>query len=60
MRYSLNDIKYEPFPLTEYKPDPDYKVDDEALEVSFKMNKELMERLLEQFEERRRTNQRIV
>ena len=60
MRYTLNDIKYDPFPLTEYTPDPDYTIDDEALKVSFKKNRELTERLFQQFEERKRTNQRIV
>lgn len=40
--YTLNDIRFNPEPLTLFEPDPNYKPNEEELEQGFKKNRELI------------------
>ena len=51
--YTLNDMKFNPEPLTLFVPDPNYKPDEEKLQKDFKKNRELVK----QFEQFRKQNQ---
>lgn len=40
--YTLNDIRFNPEPLTLFEPDPNYKPNEEELEQGFEKNRELI------------------
>lgn len=58
--YTLNDIKFNPAPLTLCPIGQGDNADAEELKMVFQKNKELMERLERQFNERKMSGQRIV
>lgn len=58
--YTLNDIKFNPAPLTFCPIGEGDNIDEKYLEEAFQKNKELMERLECQFNERKMLGQRIV
>lgn len=58
--YTLNDIKFNPAPLTLCPAGQGDNADAEELQRTFQKNKELMERLERQFNERKVLGQRIV
>ncbi len=58
--YTLNDIKFNPAPLTLCPAGQGNNADKEKLKKIFQKNKELMERLEWQFNERKVLRQRIV
>ena len=59
--YTLNDIKYTPAPLTLCPIGQGYDdVDAEEVEKEFQKNRALLERLQRDFNDRKRTGQRIV
>ena len=43
--YTLNDIRFNPEPLTLFEPDPNYKPNEEELEQGFKKNRELIKEM---------------
>ncbi|MBR1627863.1 MAG: hypothetical protein IJ679_01180 [Lachnospiraceae bacterium] len=43
--YTLNDIKFNPEPLTLFEPDPEYKPNEEELEQDFRRNRELIKEM---------------
>lgn len=58
--YTLNDIKFNPAPLTLCPIGQGDNADKEKLKKTFQKNKELAERLERQFNERKMSGQRIV
>ena len=58
--YTLNDIKYNPTPLTLCAIGTDYKADRKKLDDSFKQNRELMKKLQSEFEQRKLSGARII
>jgi len=58
--YTLNDIKFNPVPLTLCPVGQEDNADKEELKKTFQKNKELTERLERQFNERKVLEQRIV
>lgn len=58
--YTLNDIKFNPAPLTLCPVGQGDNVNEEELKKTFQKNKELMERLEQQFNERKVLGQRII
>lgn len=58
--YTLNDIKFNPAPLTLCPVGQGDHADKEELQKAFQKNKELMERLERQFNERKMLGNRIV
>lgn len=58
--YTLNDIKFNPAPLTLCPAGQEDGADTEELKITFQKNKELRERLERQFNERKRSGKRIV
>lgn len=58
--YTLNDIKFNPEPITLCPIGQGDNADKEELKKTFQKNKELMERLERQFNERKVLGQRIV
>ena len=58
--YTLNDIKFNPAPLTLCPAGQEDNADKEELKKAFQKNKELMERLERQFNERKLQGQRII
>ena len=42
-KYTLNDINFNPEPITFFEPDPNYKPDQKAIEESAQKNRELFE-----------------
>ncbi len=59
-KYTLNDINFDPAPLSKFVPDPDYKADEEEIKRGYQKNRELMERLQRDFNERKMSGRRIV
>lgn len=51
-KYTLNVIKFDPLPLTLFNPEPAYKADEKGLEERFRKNRELMERLQKELNEK--------
>ena len=41
-QYTMDDIIFNPEPLTLFEPDPNYKPNEEELEQGFKKNRELI------------------
>lgn len=58
--YTLNDIKFNPAPLTCCPIGQGDNADEAELKKAFQKNKELAERLERQFNERKMSGQRIV
>lgn len=58
--YTLNDIKFNSVPLTLCPIGQGDNADKEELEKAFQKNRELAERLEHQFNERKKSGQRIV
>ena len=58
--YTLNDIKYNPDPITLCPLGQKDDVDEEDLKADGKRNRELMERLFREFEERKVSGNRIL
>lgn len=58
--YTLNDIKFNPAPITLCPAGQGDSADEEELKKAFDKNRELMERLERQFNERKMLGQRIV
>lgn len=58
--YTLNDIKFNPAPITLCPAGQGDNADKEELKKAFQKNKELMERLERQFNERKMQGQRII
>lgn len=48
-KYTLNDAKFSPEPLTLFVPDPNYKVDEEKLKKDSQANRERMETFIKDF-----------
>ena len=57
--YTLNDIKFNPEPITLYPLGQKDDMDEEFLKADGKKNRELMERLFREFEERKVSGNRI-
>lgn len=58
--YTLNDINFNPAPLTLCPIGQGDNADKEELKRTFQKNRELMERLEQQFNERKMSGQRII
>lgn len=58
--YTLNDIKFNPAPLTLCPAGQGDNADEKELQKAFQKNKELIERLERQFNERKVLGQRII
>lgn len=58
--YTLNDIKFNPPPLTLCSLGQGDNVDEEVIKTTGKKNKELMERLFREFDKRKTTGNRIL
>jgi hypothetical protein len=58
--HALNDIKFNPAPLTLYSVGWEDNADKDELKKIFQKNKELMEHLERQFNERKVLGQRIL
>ena len=58
--YTLNDIIFNPAPLILCPAGQKDDADEEKLKVTFQNNKELLERLERQYNERKRSGQGIV
>ena len=58
--YTLNDVKFNPAPLTHCPAGQGDNADKDELKKVFQKNKELMERLERQFNERKVLGQRIL
>ena len=58
--YTLNDIKFNPAPITLCPAGQGDDMDEEELQRVFQKNRELMERLERQFNERKLQGQRII
>lgn len=58
--YTLNDIKFNPAPITHCPAGQGDNVDKEELKKAFQKNRELIERLECQFNERKVLGQRII
>ena len=41
-KYTLNDLNFNPEPITFFEPDPNYKPDQKAIEESAQKNRELL------------------
>lgn len=58
--YTLNDIRFNPEPLTLCPLGKGDNVDEEIIKAEGKKNRELMKRLFQEFEERKATGNRIL
>ena len=55
-RYTLNDMAFDPEPLTLFEGDPDYKADEEDLKSGFQRNRELMEQFRQEYKRKKQKN----
>lgn len=58
--YTLNDIKFNPEPITLCPLGQGDDTDEEVIKTTGKKNRELMERLFREFEERKASGNRIL